>query len=345
MSRAEVISTIRQRLPSFSFDGAWTATGLILLALALFDAKQFPASIEFLLTQIIHVLPFLALAIGLAAYAKASSADRLIAHAFSGHVVLMIIMAALLGGLSPFCSCGVIPLIAALLTMGVPLPAVMAFWLSSPLMDPSMFFLTVGTLGLTFALAKTAAAVGVGLMGGFAVLALGRSAVFANPLKPGIGDGGCGASAVRETKPIHWKFWHEKDRSLAFVQELSRSFLFLSKWLVLAFLLESLMIAYVPGEWIAQSLGHSGIGGIAIAALVGVPAYLNGYAALPLMSGLVDAGMDPGAAMAFLIAGGVSSFPAAIAVFALVKLPVFLSYLLLAFAGAVLSGALFSLIV
>ena len=295
--------------------------------------------------QFAHVLPFLALAIGLAAYAKASSADRLIAHAFSGHVVLMIVMAALLGGLSPFCSCGVIPLIAALLTMGVPLPAVMAFWLASPLMDPSMFALTVGTLGLTFALAKTAAAVGVGLMGGFAVLALNSSPVFANPLKPGIGDGGCGASAVRETRPIHWKFWHEQDRRSAFGQELGRSFMFLGKWLVLAFLLESLMLAYVPGEWIAQFLGQGGFVGILVAALVGVPAYLNGYAALPLMSGLVNAGMDPGAAMAFLIAGGVSSFPAAIAVFALVRLPVFFAYLALAFAGAVISGILFSVFV
>ncbi len=121
--------------------------------------------------------------------------------------------------------------------------------------------------------------------------------------------------------------------------------MFLGKWLALAFLLESLMLAHVPGEWIAQFLGGGGFAGTALAALVGIPAYLNGYAALPLMSGLVDAGMDPGAAMAFLIAGGVSSIPAAIAVFALVRLPVFGAYLLLAFIGAVISGLLFSLVI
>ncbi|HCI47951.1 MAG TPA: permease, partial [Rhodospirillaceae bacterium] len=48
-------------------------------------------------------------------------------------------------------------------------------------------------------------------------------------------------------------------------------------------------------------------------------AYLNGYAALPLVGGLVEQGMAPGAALAFLVAGGVSSLPAAIAVWALVK--------------------------
>ncbi|RMF08890.1 MAG: permease, partial [Alphaproteobacteria bacterium] len=60
--------------------------------------------------------------------------------------------------------------------------------------------------------------------------------------------------------------------------------------------------------------------------------------------GLVENGMDPGAAMAFLIAGGVSSVPAAIAVFALVRLPVFLAYLTFAFTAAVLAGLAYSLI-
>ena len=340
----EAFSTMRRKLPSLNIDSAWLSIALLLAAIALFDRAQLPLSVTFLTVQFGHVLPFLTLAIGLAAFAKASSADRLMALAFSGHVAVMIVMAALLGGLSPFCSCGVIPLIAALLSMGVPLPAVMAFWLSSPLMDPSMFVLTVGTLGTSFALAKTVAAVSVGLMGGFTMLALGTTSMFANPLRPGIGDGGCGASAVRTAQPIHWTFWQESERRTVFFKELARSFIFLGKWLALAFLLESLMLAYVPGEWIAQFLGGGGFTGITLAALVGVPAYLNGYAALPLMSGLVEAGMDPGAAMAFLIAGGVSSCPAAIAVFALVRLPVFAAYLLLAFAGAIVSGLLFSLV-
>ncbi|RMF02910.1 MAG: permease, partial [Alphaproteobacteria bacterium] len=311
----------------FRPDYALGATGLTFAALALFDRPQLGTSALFALTQFILVLPFLALAILLAAYAKATSADRIIARAFSGHVMLMIVMAALLGGLSPFCSCGVIPLIAALLSMGVPLPAVMAFWLSSPLMDPSMFALTAGTLGTKFALAKTAAAVGTGLFGGYATLALNQTAVFASPLRPEVGDGGCGASSVRSKKPIHWAFWREGERRGIFGREIGRNAFFLGKWLFLAFLLESLMLAYVPGEWISQFLGGGGLDGTLVAALVGIPAYLNGYAALPLMSGLVENGMDPGAAMAFLIAGGVSSVPAAIAVFALVRLPVFLAYL------------------
>lgn len=340
---AQAIKLFRSGVSALRPDGAWIAIFVLLAALAVFDRPQLSESVEFTVVQFLHVLPFLGAAIAMAAYAKASGADAIIARAFSGHVALMIVFAALIGGLSPFCSCGVIPLIAALLAMGVPLPAVMAFWLSSPLMDPSMFALTVGTLGMTFAIGKTIAAVGVGLFGGYALWAITSTGAMANPLRPDVGNGGCGASAVRDPKPIYWTIWDEEPRREAFLKETWRVFAFLGKWLALAFLLESLMLAYVPGEWIAQFLGGGGISGTSLAALIGIPAYLNGYAALPLMSGLVDAGMDPGAAMAFLIAGGVSSFPAAIAVFALVRLPLFFAYIALAFIGAVASGLLFSL--
>ena len=80
------------------------------------------------------------------------------------------------------------------------------------------------------------------------------------------------------------------------------------------------------------------------ATLVGVPAYLNGYAALPLVGGLIEQGMAPGAGMAFLLAGGVSSIPAAIAVWALAKPPVFAAYLGFAIIGAFTMGLGFALV-
>lgn len=75
--------------------------------------------------------------------------------------------------------------------------------------------------------------------------------------------------------------------------------------------------------------------------MVGVPAYLNGYAALPLVGGLIGQGMAPGAGLAFLVAGGVTSLPAAIAVWALVKPQVFALYIAISLSGAFLCGLLF----
>ncbi|MCC6006108.1 MAG: permease, partial [Rhodobacteraceae bacterium] len=184
----------------------WLASALLLAGLALFDAPQAAESAGFALSALWKIAPFLVLSIGLAAWAGATGADHLIARAFTGAPLMMIALAAVAGAFSPFCSCGVIPLIAALLAMGVPLSAVMAFWLASPLMDPSMFALTTGVMGLQFALAKTAAALGMGLFGGLVVHALARGGALADPLRPGVGNGGCGGARVRAPRPGGWGF-------------------------------------------------------------------------------------------------------------------------------------------
>ncbi len=321
----------------------WIVTAIILALVTILDPQQGTASIGFASQALLQTSPFLLLSIGLAAYAGATGADGLIARAFSGAPVIMIFVAAAFGGLSPFCSCGVIPLIAALLAMGVPLSAVMAFWLASPVIDPSMFALTVGVLGYEFAIAKTLAAIGLGVAGGFVTLALTRLGAFADPLREGVGNGGCGASSVRDPKPPVWAFWQDAARRSKFKREAVATTAFLAKWLSLAFVLESLMIAYVPADLVASAVGGDGFGSVLTATLVGVPAYLNGYAALPLVSGLVEQGMAPGAGLAFLVAGGVTSLPAAIAVWALAKRAVFVLYVSLALSGSLASGLMFQM--
>jgi len=224
-----------------------------------------------------------------------------------------------------------------LLAAGMPLPAVMAFWIASPIMDPEMFVLMAVAIDLPFTLAKTVAAIFMGLLAGFATLALQRAGLFREPLKEAVGCGGCGSSGA-EPAPLRWAFWHEAPRRALFAAEARDITLFLAKWLLLAFALESLMVAWVPGEVVAATLGSEGWHAVPLAVAVGVPAYLNGYAAIPLIGEMMSLGMAPGAALAFMVAGGVTSLPASMAVFALVKRPVFLWYLALALVGSLMVG-------
>lgn len=319
-------------------DKAWALVVLIpLLVLVLDPPAAWPTVVD-AAKALGHTAPFILFAVFAIAYLKATGAESLLAKAFQGQESRMIVFAALAGGLSPFCSCEVIPFIAALLAAGTPLSAVMAFWLSSPLMDPAMFAITAGGIGTEFAIAKTAAAVLLGLGGGFAVKAMGGSSYFADPLRVVESRGccGCGPSPFKG-QPL-WQFWGEAERVTTLRDTAIDNLLFLGKWLALAYLIEVLMMRYVPAESIATLLGGSGPGPILIAAVVGAPAYLNGYAAVPLVAGLLEQGMSPGAAMAFVIAGGVSCIPAAIAVWALVKPRIFAVYLGLALLGAILAG-------
>ena len=319
-------------------DKAWLAVMVIPLVVLLVDPGQFWPVVSFAAKAFSHTGVFIVIAISLVAYVKASGAETLIAQAFTGNQVRMIVLAAMLGGLSPFCSCEVIPFIAALLAVGAPLSAVMAFWLSSPLMDPAMFTITWAELGLDFAIAKTVAAVALGLLGGYVTMFFARSAVFADPLreKPQVG-GCCGAKKPFEGKPV-WAFWGEPERRNLFRETWVENAFFLAKWLMIAYLFEALMVVYDTTDIVAKTLGGEGVGTVMLAAIVGMPAYLNGYAAVGFLGGLLDQGMAQGAAMAFVIAGGVSSIPAAIAVWALVKPRVFAAYIGIAMSGAVLAG-------
>ena len=335
--------TVIDRVGKFLKDPVFLILVGLSALLATLDASQIGRSFVFTLESMWQMLPFFTLAIGLAAYAKATGADEIIAGAFSGNPVRATIVAAFVGALSPFCSCGVIPLIAAMLGAGVPLAPVMAFWIASPIMDPEMFILTAAGIGFNFAVAKTLATIAMGLLAGFSVLLLQRYGFLQNPLQAKVASG-CASSWDSDTnKGINWRFWQEPTRIQSFKSESYSIGIFLGKWLTFAFFLESLMLAYVSPDWISDYVGADNIFAIPLAAIVGVPSYLNGYAAIPLISGLLEMGMTPGAAMAFITAGAVSSIPAAIAVFALVKKPVFALYLSLGLIGSMLTAWIYQL--
>lgn len=300
----------------------------------------------------------MAIAVLLIAGIKATGAEVIVASIFKGREHRMIFLAALVGGLAPFCSCEVIPFIAGLLALGTPLSPIMAFWLSSPLIDPPTLLITAGALGWKFAVSKAFFAVAIGIFGGYAVkfaMALGfvgtsqkvldknnnETCCSKEPCTPDSCSDDCGTNSNQS--PI-WLFWKEKARLNHFFEEFKSNGLFLLKWMLFAYTLESLMIHYVPAHLIASVVGGEGILPIILSALVGVPAYLNSYIAPPIVSGLIDQGMSVGSGMAFIVAGAISSIPAMTAVYALVRKRVFGLYVVLGFSGAVLSGIVYSFI-
>ena len=322
-------------------DRIWMLILLIPLIIWALDPGGVAEVIRIATTAFAGTMPYMAVAIGLIAWLKASGAEGVIGRAFQGREIRMIVFASLVGGTAPFCSCEVIPFIAALLAAGTPLSAVMAFWLSSPLMDPPAFAITTGALGVEFAIGKTVAAVGVGLLGGGAIYALQRLGLFADPLKAQTSSCcGCGTNPL--TGRPHWRFWNAPERRQVFATTAFEQALFLGKWLALAYLLEGILIQYVPAERIGALVGGEGVWPVVMGALVGAPAYLNGYAAPALVAGLMEQGMSAGAAMSFMVAGAVSCIPAMAAVFALVKRPVFVTYVALGLVGAILSGLVFA---
>jgi uncharacterized membrane protein YraQ (UPF0718 family) len=330
---------------------------------------------RFVLGATVSVLPAFALSIGLGVLIRALALDGLIRRAVEARLALAVVLAAAVGAFSPLCSCTVVPVISGLLLSGVPLAPVMTFWVASPTMDPEMFALTVATLGWPLAIARLSATIVLSLGAGYLTLALTRFGMLSHDvlrrapaprpttatlrplsvplLQPAIagGSGGatpapaggrscCARSEPASSVPAR-RLIVERLRSVdayAFARDMGRESWRLGRWLLLAFLLEAFMLRYVPQSTIAGVLGEGSRFAVVLAALVGIPLYLNNVSALPIVSGLLAQGMQPGAAIAFLIAGPVTTVPAMSAVWGVVRAPVFALYVGIALVGAVTLG-------
>ena len=377
----------------------------------------------FIADSFMHIWPYLLVTIPLAVAVQMSGASKYIKRAFEAKPFYAIWLATLVGAFSPFCSCGVIPVIASLLISGVPLAPVMSFWIASPSMDPEIFFLSVGMIGWELAVWRLAATLLLSLVAGFithAVMAtgwLGHSilrtqrpvavqsilAIIKNgwtkirdhltqsktaqysvsqtrpnsngqlqmmPLGPpsnyAIATAGspqcctsspttvnlknrqfppelnpqktsnqvsprsqvqtCGCSANQETL---WMRVFKKTMGATWM---------VSKFMALAFLIEGLITFYVPKQWIIGALGPANPIAIITAAILGVPVYTSSLTALPMVSGLLTQGMNPAAAIAFLIAGPTTTLPAMAAVWPLVSRRIFILYVSLSLVGAISAG-------
>lgn len=289
--------------------------------------------------------PSLLAAIGVAAAVRATGADRVAAASFAGHGTCAILVAALLGTVTPLCGLSTVPVMMSLLRAGVPLAPVMAFWLSSPVTDPAMLAVTAATLGLSFALAKSSVAFLIGIGGGLAVTMLRHRAAFARPLRPRALPVSYASDDDRyDALALRWTFWREAARRRLFMNEALATAGQILPWFALALLLEAALGRWLPPDAIAPYLGAETMSAVPLAVAIGTPLYLDGYAALPLIRGLLELGMSPGAALAFLVSGGITNLSVALAVYLVVRPAVFAAYIVLAVTGSLLAGYAYDLL-
>ncbi len=323
------------------------AAGAAFIYAAEVSAREFwlgeiSRNIFFILKNIRNVLPYLVLSIAASTWVSLSGFSEKIRAVFERREMIAVSAAAGVGATIPICSCTVIPLIAGLLAGGVPFGPIMAFWISAPLMSPEKFFLTAGVLGPGYAAARLITAVLLGASAGYFVSWLARRGHLRDQLHGEALPGGCCAAggissgggtscggAVRSVSPGDY------------AREAGKMALFLTKWLTLAFFIEALIVHYVDPAWISAALGGDRPFAIPLATAIGIPLYTSGVAAIPIAQGLLASGMAPGAALAFLVAGPVTTVPAMVAVRALVKGRLFAIYLGAGIVGSLVAGYVF----
>jgi uncharacterized membrane protein YraQ (UPF0718 family) len=300
--------------------------------------QAFIDTTSFVLMGMLSVSVLVVPGILISAWVNASGSSSYIKRAFEGNKVRAIFAASLIGAITPVCGVTVLPLMVGLLSSGIPLAPVMAFWLSSPITDPANFFVTAATLGFHFAIAKIIAALLIGIFGGLSTATLSARLWIKSPLKKGGLVAMLGKQSDCESTHFEYAIWNHPERIARFNNELWAMTKLIVICLSLAFAAEDQMQAHIQPETFVEYVGKDSKWAIPLAVLVGSPAYLDSYAALPLTRGLIDHGMSPGAAMAFLVSGSVVSIWGAIAIFPALRFGPFMFYLTLAAVGSMTVG-------
>lgn len=329
-------------LPRIQRAAIWTTVAtLVAVAAAAWPHKALE-TLRFILESFVDVAPTIAIGLILSAWVAASGAGTVTARWFRGRPAMTIIVASAIGAVTPVCGVTVLPVMTGFLASGVPLAPIMAFWLSSPVTDPAMFAVTWAVLGPAFAIGKTIAAFVLGIFAGAGTAFLAGTRMVQTPLRARLRVVDADLCGTVVPDGFSFRIWQDPARMRIFRVDLLSMMKLVALCLTFAFGAEFLLRDLLPPDLLATYVGENSALAIPLAVMVGAPMYLDGYAALPLVRGLLDLGMSPGAAMAFLVSGGAVSIWGVMAVVAVLRPSTIALFATLAVIGSLAIGYAFA---
>lgn len=232
------------------------------------------------------------------------------------------ILGALLGTITPFCSCSSIPLFIGFTAAGLPLGVTFSFLISSPLVDMASVILLASIFGWPVALAYVGVGLAVAIIGGTIIGKLGMEdqvAAFVRNVPVMDADetltrGERAGFARDQVTDIVGKVW---------------------PYVLIGVGIGAAIHNWVPAETIGTLLGQDKWWAVPVATLIGIPIYADIFGTLPIAEALVGKGVGLGTVLAFMMAVTALSLPSLIMLRRVVKLP-----LLATFTGVVTAGIL-----
>jgi hypothetical protein len=221
---------------------------------------------------------------------------RVVERHLGGAGFWQVFKASLFGVPLPLCSCGVIPVAMSLHKHGASKGATTSFLLSTPQTGVDSILVTYSLMGPIFAIFRPVAAFITGLVGGSVINMLQRRDV----LKKAVPE---------ETPPCDDPCCSNPKQQGRFVRAFKHGFVTLpadiGKSMLIGILIAALISALVPDDFFAETLAVSGGGIIAMLVMMalGIPVYVCATASVPIAVALIAKGLNPGAALVFLMTG------------------------------------------
>jgi uncharacterized protein len=244
---------------------------------------------------------------------------------------LGIIFAACFGAVTPFCSCSSIPIFISFIRAGAPLGAMLAFLITSPLINEYLVVLMLGFFGWKITLAYVMSGLAIGILSG---AVLGKMRLEHLLIKDIAYDAGCAEEAG---KPMAFSrrvilAWRE---ALGIVR---RVWL----WVLAGVALGAVIHNYVPKEAVDSVISSAGIFSVPLAVLIGVPMYGSCAAIVPVAVVLFQKGVPLGTALAFMMAISALSLPEAVMLRRAMKLKLVVIFFGVTILSIILTGYIFN---
>jgi len=278
--------------------------------------------------------PYLVVGIITTSALKVFVSREWIAEYFKKNNKLSIIIASLLGVISPLGSYVAIPLCVALFTLGTPLPVIMAFVVSSPLINPNLFFLTAGAFGYELAIVRVISSLVLGIVAGYSTRFFIKNDIIAK----------INSKKNKEYSSINMFDSSENSIFKIFIIDLYKMTRYVSKYFFIAIVLAALIKIFFPAEGIARLFAKNDFWAVLLSAGAGVPFYVCGGAAIPVVQELADLGMDKGPVLAFFISGPATKVSNLVLMQSAFSWRIFSLYLAVSMVGACVIGLIYNLI-
>jgi len=249
------------------------------------------------------------------------------------------ILGAILGALTPFCSCSTVPILVGLLKSEAPFSGTVSFLLTSPILNPAIITLFLTFFGLKATIVYAAFTITIAVIIGLLLDKLGYRKEFKNiSIKGGSND----VLVYEELKGT----FIEKNK-IAFKHAFFESILLLKQvvpYLLLGAGIGSFIYEFIPQDLLSNFAGKSNILSVPIAAIVGIPMYIRAETMIPIAKILIDKGVGYGTMVALIIGGAGASIPELTLLSSIFKRKMMIAFTLSIFFVAILTGYVFDII-
>ena len=249
------------------------------------------------------------------------------------------ILGAILGAVTPFCSCSTVPILVGLLKSGAPFSGTISFLLTSPILNPAIIALFLTFFGLKATIIYTAFTFTFAVIIGLLLDKLG----FEKEVKNVSIKGDQSDEIVYEN--LEGTFLEKNITAFkyAFFESLVL-FKQVFPYLLLGAGIGSFIYEFIPEDLLSNFAGKSNILSVPIAALVGIPMYIRTETMIPIARILIDKGVGYGTMVALIIGGAGASIPELSLLGSIFKKKMMIAFVLSIFTVAIITGYVFNMI-